>query len=342
MSKATSKYWQFDKAGGPEVLHLASEPQRQPGSGEVRVRVQALSLNRSDLMFLENAYVETPRFPSRFGSEVAGVVEAVGPGVENVMVGDRVTAMNAFAISRYGTFGESAILPARAVMKVPERFTPAEAASFAFAYMTNYFAFFEVSPVKPFQVVLLTAATSTTGLAAIPMLHTAGATVIATTRTNRKREALLKAGADHVIATEEEDLVAKVMELTKGHGADIAYDPAPGKLSERVANSIKVRGHWIVYGVLDTPGEFPWWTVFNRSLKFDMYKVSEYAGNPAVGIPGQEEKFLDGKRIVQAGMESGRWTPVPIDREFHGLEAVPDALLYMKSNQAAGKIVVTL
>jgi hypothetical protein len=103
-----------------------------------------------------------------------------------------------------------------------------------------------------------------------------------------------------------------------------------------------VRGHWIVYGVLDTPGDFPWWTVFNRSLKFDMYKVSEYAGNPAVGIPGQEEKFLEGKRIVQAGMESGRWTPVPIDREFHGLEAVPDALLYMKSNQAAGKIVVTL
>lgn len=342
MGKVTSRYWKFEVAGGPEALQLTSGPEKEPGPGEIRIRVQALSLNRSDLMFLENAYVETPRFPSRFGSEVAGVVEAIGLGVDDVKVGERVSAINAFAISQYGTFGESAILPTRAVIKVPERFTSAEAVSFGFAYMTNYFAFFEVCHLKPAQVVLVTAATSTTGLAAIPMIHTAGASVIATTRTSKKREALLNAGADHVIATEEEDLVARVLEITGGRGVDIAYDPAPGKLSERVAKSIKIRGHWIVYGVLDTPAEFPWWAVFNRSLKFDMYKVSEFAGNPAVGLPGQEEKFTEAKRIVHIGIENGSWPPVPIDREFFGLETLPEALRYMKSNQAAGKIVVTL
>jgi NADPH:quinone reductase-like Zn-dependent oxidoreductase len=273
---------------------------------------------------------------------VAGVIEALGPGVDNLKVGDRVSTVNAFAISKYGTFGETTLIPARALVPIPDRFTSAEAAGFGFAYMTNYFGLFEVGLLKPFQTVLVTEAGSTTGLAALPMIKSAGAISIATTRTSKKREALLALGADHVIATEEENLIERVMEITGGQGVDIAYDCAPATLGEQVVESIKLRGHWIVYGSMTEPTTFPWWPFARRSLKFDQYKVSEFAGNPAIGLPGQEEKFLQAKRIIAAAIESGQWPAVLVDKELKGLKHVPDALRYMASNQASGKIFVSL
>ena len=191
MVSTPTQHWEFDKAGGPEVLRLANGFREEPSYGEVRLKVEAVSLNRSDLRFLRDGYVEKPTFPSRFGSEVAGVIEAVGPGFDDLKVGDRVTTVNAFAISQYGTFGETTFIPARTLVPVPDRFTPAEAASFGFAYMTNYFGLFEVGLLKPFQTALVTAASSTTGIAALPMIRSAGAISIATTRTSKKRDALL-------------------------------------------------------------------------------------------------------------------------------------------------------
>jgi len=342
MTLPSVRHWQFDRPGGPEVLRLVEEPRVEPGFGELRLRVEALSLNRSDLMFLNDAYVEKPIFPSRFGSEVAGMIEAIGPGVEGFAISDRVATLNAFAISQYGTFGETALIPARAVVPVPDRLTAAEAASFGFAYLTNYFALFELGHLKPFQTVLVTAATSTTGLAALPMIRSAGAISIATTRTIKKRDALLAHGADHVVVTDEEDLVARVMEITGGHGADIAYDCVPATMGMQVVNALKRRGDWIVYGFMTEPEGFPWWSVAMRTVAFHLYKVSEFAGNPAIGLPGHEEKFIEAKRTIAAGLKSGRWKPLPIDRQFDGLACVPEALAYMASNQATGKIVVTL
>jgi NADPH:quinone reductase-like Zn-dependent oxidoreductase len=337
-----TRYWEFDRAGGPDVLRLMKGVCQEPGYGEVRLRVEAVSLNRSDLMFLRDGYIEKPRFPSRLGGEAAGVIEALGPGVNDLKVGDRVTSVNAFAKSEYGMFDETPLLPARAVLPVPDRFTSAEAASFGVAYTTNYFGLFEVGQLKPFQTVLVTAASSTIGLATLPMIRSAGAISIATTRTSKKRDALLRFGADHVIATDEENLVERVMEVTSGRGVDFAYDCAPATLGEKVVQSIKVRGIWIVYGFLTEPSVFPWWLFASRSLNFDLYTVYRFVGNPAIGLPGQEEKFRQGKRIIAAAIASGQSPAVPVDKEFKGLEQVPAALRYMASNEAIGKIVVSL
>ncbi|MGJ5674569.1 MAG: zinc-dependent alcohol dehydrogenase family protein [Nostochopsis sp.] len=338
----TTRVYRFHQYGGPEVLQLDSVPLAQPGANEVRVRVQSMSLNRADMLWMANTYVETPQLPSRIGYEIAGFVEAVGETVTEFQVGDRVSSIPAFSISDYANFGETAILPVRGLMKTPNQFTPCEAASFAFAYFTGYFALLELGKLQPYQTVLITAGTSTTGLAAIAMAKKIGAIIIATTRTSKKRDTLIKAGADYVIATEEEDLVARVMKITNEQGADVVYDAVAGALSEKLVQATKIQGHWIVYGFLDTDNisVFPWWTVMIRSLEVHAYKVFDFTGNRHLSLPGDEAALIRAKAFISAGLADGSF-PLTIDREFQGLEALPDAISYMASNQAAGKIVVT-
>jgi NADPH:quinone reductase-like Zn-dependent oxidoreductase len=160
-----------------------------------------------------------------------------------------------------------------------------------------------------------------------------GAKVIATTRTSKKRDALLNAGADDAIATEEEDLAVRVIDITSGQGADVVYDAVAGRLSEKLVQATKIRGHWIVYGLLDTEdlGLFPWLPMAIRSVQFHgFYKVL-----------GNEEALARAKQFIAGGLSDGS-LPVMIDREFQGIESLPEAMRMMASNQAAGKIVVTV
>ncbi len=238
-------------------------------------------------------------------------------------------------------------------MKTPDNFTPAQGAGFAFSYFTGYFALLELGRLQPYQTVLITAGTSTTGLAAIAICASQqrfaiakkiGAKIIATTRTNKKRDTLLKAGADDVIATEEEDLIARVMEFTGGQGADVVYDAVAGALSEKLVQATRIRGHWIVYGLLDTEnlGTFPWLPMAIRSVQFHgFYKVFDFTGNRHLGLLGDEEAFARAKEFIGKGL-ADRSFPITIDREFQGLEKLPEAMQYMSSNLASGKIVVTI
>lgn len=232
----------------------------------------------------------------------------------------------------------------RGLMKTPDNFTPAQGAGFAFSYFTGYFALLELGRLQPYQTVLITAGTSTTGLAAIAIAKKVGAKVIATTRTNKKRDTLIKAGADEVIATEEEDLIACVMEFTDGQGADVVYDAVAGALSEKLVQATRIRGHWIVYGLLDTEnlGTFPWLPMAIRSVQFHgFYKVFDFTGNRHLGLLGDEEAFARAKEFIGKGLADGS-LPISIDREFHGLDKLPESMQYMSSNLASGKIVVTI
>jgi NADPH:quinone reductase-like Zn-dependent oxidoreductase len=339
----TTRTFRFHEAGGPEQLRLEDLPTPEPGPGEVRVRLEALSLNRADLLWLANTYVETPQFPARIGYEIAGTIDAVGSGVNEFRSGDRVSSIPAFSISQYAHFAEATTIPAPSLVRTPPNFGPAQAVSFAFAYFTGYFALYELARLLPYQTVLVTAAASTTGLAAIALVKKAGAVAIATSRGRRKASVLRAAGADHVIATEEEDLVKSVTSFTNGRGADVVYDCVAGALSDKLAQATATRGHWIVYGLMDeTPAAFPWWHLFIRSIRFDVYKVFDFTGSPGLRLPGNEEAFARARRFITTGVMDGSLPTVPVDREFRGLESVPDAMRYMGTNQATGKIIVTL
>ncbi|PYM03370.1 MAG: NADPH:quinone reductase, partial [Candidatus Rokuibacteriota bacterium] len=218
----------FHQTGGPEVLKIEEEPLVQPKQGEVRLRVQALGLNRAEAMFRSGAYLEVPQLPSRLGYEAAGVVDAIGPGVSSVKIGDRVSTIPAFSLNAHGVYGESAVVPALAVASYPEHFTPEQGSAVWMQFMTAWIGLIERGQLEKGQIALITAASSSVGLAAIQIGKATGAITIAVTRRENKRARLLEAGADHVVVTEQEDLPARVAAVTGGKGANLIFDSVSG------------------------------------------------------------------------------------------------------------------
>lgn len=208
------KVVRFYELGGPEKLKLEDAPTQEPKQGEVRLRVQATGLNRAEASYMRGRYFEQPKLPSRIGYEAAGIVEAVGPGVDKSLVGKKVATVPGYSMNDYGVLGEEAVVPATSLGEYPEKLSPAEGAAVWMQYLTAWGALVHLGKVGAGDFALLPAASSSVGLAAIQIVKDAGGTAIAATRTSKKKKELLELGADHVIATEEEDLPARVQEIT--------------------------------------------------------------------------------------------------------------------------------
>ena len=337
----TARIVRFKALGGPEVLEIEDLPLPTPGAGEVRLNVEAIGLNRAEVMFRTGHYLEQPEFPSRIGVEAAGVIDAIGPDVTNVRVGDKVCIASGQSIGRYGTYGESAIALAASVVKYPSNVTPAEAASAWGQYLTAYFAFVDLAALKPGQSVLITAATGGAGLGAIQMAKLLGATTIATTRTQAKRGALTKVGADHVIVTREEEFVSRVKEITGGKGADVIFDSVAGDTLPALADAVAWGGQIILYGTLggmETP--YPLWAGFARNFLLRTHMIYNYCGLATIGLSRNEEAYGRAITFINDNLAAGKLKPV-IAKTFR-LSEIREAHRYMESNQQLGKIVVTV
>ena len=200
------------------------------GASEVRIKVKAIGLNRAKSMWRLDDYIEpVARFPAVLGYEAAGIIDALGEGVTGFAVGDAVNVIPSFSMNQYGTYGEVVIVPLHAVVKQPASLPFTEAASIWMMFVTAYGALIEDAKVGKGDFVLIPAASSSVGLAAIQIAKYAGATPIALTRTSEKKQQLLDAGAAHVIVTSEADLVEEVMRITEGKGARVAFDPVGGR-----------------------------------------------------------------------------------------------------------------
>ena len=200
----------FHEVGGPEVLKIEQVDVPPPGKGEVQIAVKALGLNRAESMFRRGQYVEEPKLPARDGYEAAGTVAAVGEGVQGFKVGDAVSTIPAFSLNQYGVYGDLVNVPAYAVAHHPASLSWEQAASIWMQYLTAYGALTEVAGLKAGEAVVIPAASSSVGLASIQIANQVGAIPIALTRGGSKRQALRDAGAAHVIATDEQDLVQEV------------------------------------------------------------------------------------------------------------------------------------
>jgi NADPH:quinone reductase len=226
----SSKQVRFYGVGGSDVLKTELVPIVDPDFGEVRIKVEAIGLNRAENLYRSGYYMYQPsHFPSPIGYEAAGVVEAVGEGVTELSVGDRVSTIPAFKMSEYGVYGEMAIVPAYAVSKYPDSLSPEEAASVWMQYLTAYGALIHYGNLQKGQVALFTAATGGLGVAAIQMARQLGVTSIATTRSAAKKPLLESLNPDHIIVTGEEDLQAEVLKITQGRGVDFVWDAVAGK-----------------------------------------------------------------------------------------------------------------
>ena len=327
-----AKLVQFDRLGGPEVLTLRDVEVGAPGAGEVRIRVDAIGLNRAEIMYREGAYFYQPAFPSTLGYEAAGAVEAVGDGVDHLSEGDLVAVVPAFLQNEYGTYGDHVTLPASAVVPRPANVDPTTAAAVWMAYITAYGALAESGRVRPGDHVLITAASSSVGLAAIQIARHIGAIPIATTRGASKRQRLLDAGAADVIVTDDEDLPARIKEITGGEGVRLAFDPIAGPGVETLAQGIAPGGHLVIYGALDPrPTPLPNAQSF-PALTSGTYTLFEITSDP--------ERLRRAVAFVNAGLASGSFTPV-VDRTFD-LADIAEAHAYMEANGQVGKIVVTV
>ena len=158
MATQTAKVVRFHSTGGPEVLKIEEEPIPEPSNGEVRLNVKAIGLNRAEVMFRNGQYLESPEFPSKLGYEAAGVVAAVGPDVDNSWLGKKVSTVPAFLMTRYGVYGEVAIVPASALAAYPENLSPEEGTSIWMQYLTAYGALIPYAQITKGDFVIITAA----------------------------------------------------------------------------------------------------------------------------------------------------------------------------------------
>ena len=338
---STAKTVIFSRLGGPEVLELKDLPVAEPKAGEVCIGVQAIGLNRAEVMYRTGQYLEQPQFPSKIGIEAAGVIDAVGPGVTNVRVGDKVSVATGQSIGKYGTYGEKIITLASSAIPYPKNLTPEQAASVWVQYLTAYFAFVDLGHVQRGQSVLITAATGGAGLGAIEMAPLLGATSIVTTRSASKKQALLDAGADHVIVASGENLVERVKAVTNGKGAGVIFDPIARDTLPMLAEAVAWGGQIILYGALNGANvPYPLFAGFLRNFTLRTYMVYNFCGLATLGLPRNEEAFARAVKFINENLASGKLRPA-IARSFP-LSQIQEAHRFMESNQQLGKIVVTV
>jgi NADPH:quinone reductase-like Zn-dependent oxidoreductase len=322
----------FHEFGEPEVLKVETFPEVAPGPGEVLLDVEAIGLNRAEVMYRRGQYLVLPKkFPSKIGYEAAGTIAALGPDVKGFSVGERVSTIPVSSMEDYGVYGDQVLVPASAVARYPQILSPQQGTSIWMQYLTAYGALVHFGGLKPEHTVIITAASSSVGIAAIQLANLIGATVIATTRSSAKKQALKDAGAAHVVATDEEDLVAFTHSVSGGKGANIIFDPVGGKFLETLAKAAAYQGTIFEYGALaPEPTPYPLFESLGKGLTIRAYTLFELNQLPAV-----RQKA---KKFIFDCLESGKFVPL-VDKTFR-IDQIVEAHRYMEGSQQIGKIVV--
>ncbi|MER9102764.1 zinc-dependent alcohol dehydrogenase family protein [Mesorhizobium sp. M0848] len=323
----------FHQHGGPEVLRIEDVALPPPGPGEVQIRVKALGLNRAEALLRAGAYIETPTLPSGLGLEAAGVVETIGDGVKDFAPGDSVSVIPPQSMIRWPAYGDLATYPARLVVKHPPSLDWQTAAAVWMQYLTAYGALIDIAGLHSGDAVVITAASSSVGLAAIQIANKVGATAIAVTRTSAKMRALLEAGAADVVASTEEDLAARLNQIAGPRGVRVVFDAVGGPIFEPLTAAMSHSGILIEYGGLShAPTPFPLPAVLSKTLTLRGYLVHQITGNPV--------KLEAAKAFIVEGLQSGALRPI-IDRTF-AFDQIVEAHRYLESNEQFGKIVVMI
>jgi len=315
--------------GPPESLVIEEIASPVPGPGEVVISVKAASVNFPDVLIIENKYQVKPPLPFSPGSELAGLVKAVGQGVTGVATGDRV-----MAITGYGAFAEEVKTEARRVLPIPAGMDFADAAAFGLTYATSEHALLDRGALRSGETLLVLGAAGGVGLAAIEIGKILGARVIACASTDDKLAVCRAHGADDTINYATEDLRERIKALTGGHGADLVYDPVGGPYTEPALRAIAWRGRLLVVGF--AAGEIP-----KIPLNLTLLK-----GCSIVGVFWGEFTRREPQRFAEAMLRLGRWYAEgklkPHVSETFPLERAADALTRMANRQVKGKIVLTV
>ncbi|MEV6924808.1 zinc-dependent alcohol dehydrogenase family protein [Dactylosporangium sp. NPDC051485] len=321
----------FDEFGGPGVMHVVEEPVVEPAAGEVRIRIEAFAVNPLDQMMRSGASPAPVPLPhARLGVEGTGVIDALGPEVAGLEIGDPVILAAIPDASVTGSYAEYTTVPASRVLARPAGLGITEAAAIWVAYSTAYGALVEKARMRPGDHVLITAASGGVGRAAMQIANQIGAVPIAVTRHTAKRDELLAAGAAAVIATDHADVVEAVRHHTGGTGADIVLDLVMGPGQQDLLKAARPGATLVAAGFLD-----PRPTPFPSGAPLTIFSYGSFEHTLDAVVVRRMAAFLN------AGVRLGALRPA-IDRVFT-LDDVVEAHRHLEQGLHAGrKIVVTV
>jgi len=327
--------------GGPEVFEVRDAPEPAPGEGEIRIRVRAIGVNFADILARIGLYPDAPKPPVVVGYEVAGSVDAVGPGVTTIHEGDRV-----LALTRFGGYAEAVVVPVTQAYRFPDQLSDAEAAAVPLNYLTAAIALYRQAAVIAGDTVLVHNAGGGVGIAAVQLARLRRATVIGTASA-AKHDALRSFGVEHVIDYRHANVEREVKRLTKGRGVDVVLDPIGGSSFGTSYRMLAPLGRLVMFGVSSISGERRnmwrvlrgWWAM----KRFDPLSLM----NRNKGVFGlnlghlwdehrQLQPLMD---LILSELRAGRLTPI-VARTFP-LDKAADAHRFIQSRANIGKVVLT-
>ena len=319
--------WLCENPVGVDALNWTERPTPQPAAGQVLIRIEAASLNFPDLLIVQNKYQMKPPLPFVPGSEFAGVVEALGDGVNGLRVGQRVACLPGT-----GGFGTHALAPAQLCLPLPDTFPAVDAAAFIMIYATSHHALIDRGQLKAGETVLVLGAAGGVGTSAIQIAKAMGARVIAAASTEEKCALCLSLGADATVNYSQGQLREQIKALTDGKGPDVIYDPVGGDFAEPAFRSIAWRGRYLVVGFASGPiPSLP----LNLALLKGASVVGVFWGDFSRREPEANARMMD---ELARWYAQGRIKPV-IDRTMP-MKDLKAAYARMGSRAVMGKMVM--
>ncbi|KAN0014422.1 hypothetical protein ACTFIU_000740 [Dictyostelium citrinum] len=332
--KTTNKTLLFDKFGSVDNLYIKDIKEKpEPKDNEVRIKNVSIGIGRVETIYY-CGYIQgiDVKFPSSLGYESSGVIDAVGKDVKNFKVGESVSVLQNTTQDKYNTNAEYCIQPEGSIVKNPTNVTHEQAASIWFSYLTAYFP---LKSIKEGQFILITAAAASTGLGAIQIAKILGAKVIATSRSDSKKQQLLDFGADYFVNTSQDskEFEKQIFEITNGKGVDIVYDPIGGPFIQNIVNVCAQNARIVIYGV--TGGDTPFLTrqLFYRNIKMEAYLVFNFSTDPI-----QLKEAVD---FITKNLEQNKFKLL-IGKRYQGFDSIIDAYKFIEKNDLFGKVVINL
>ncbi len=329
----------------PDSLKIVEQEKPEPGAYQIRVKITSMGLNRGDLLYCQGKYFFQPTPNSRIGFEGAGIVDAIGIGLKQspFKIGERVALLPmSFDISQQGCFSEYGLYEPGSLIQSPQSVPDDEAGSIWMAFLTAWGGMVECGRLAKDETVVITAASSSVGLAAIQIAKMLGARVIATSSHESKSRALIHNGADEVIifpsklegkelADANENYVNKVREFTQGKGSDLVFDAVAGPATHGLVKASKQGGRIIIQGMLDRrPMDIHAGVLMKRRLSLRGYTLDETLEN-------EQQK----SRAIASILEGFNQEQLKsIIAEKHALSSFAEAFSQLAKNQHIGKIML--
>mgnify|MGYP000558963669 CR=1 FL=1 len=322
------KAWRVHDWCEPDQMSFEDIPLPEPGAGEVRIKNHAAALNFFDILMVQGKYQTKPPRPFTPGSELAGVVDAIGEGVTGFNVGDRVQAM-----ATSGSYAEFSIAPAAKTFRIPDAMSFEEAAAMIVIYQTSYFALTHRTQIKPGEWLLVHAAAGGVGVSATQIGKALGARVIATAGSEDKLQFCLSQGAEYALNYSDAGWVEQVKKIT-GRGANIIYDPVGGEVFDLSTKCIAPEGRLLVIGFAG--GTIPS-IAANRILLKNMSVTGVYWG----GYLEHHPEYMAEAESALFKMYDARQIKPIVSETFKLADAVA-ALNALATRKTVAKVVLTM